>query len=143
MAGTRSLKWKNNALLKRAFARARIQRPELVLDTAVLPYEQFQEKIRNAYAVILVSLGDISPNMILDSIRAGTPFILTRECGILDRVAEYAVLVNPKDELEIAEKILWLSDEKNYIEQLEKLAFFRFSHSWNEISEEFLAILEK
>lgn len=143
IAGTRNLKWKNIALLRRAFALAKARRPELVLDLETATYEKFQEKIRNAHAVILVSLGDISPNMILDAIRAGMTFILTRECGILDRVAEHAVLVDPKDEREIAEKILWLADEKNYREQLEKLASFKFSHSWNEISEEFLAVLEK
>jgi glycosyltransferase involved in cell wall biosynthesis len=111
------------------------------LETA--PYERFQEKIRNSYAVILVSLGDISPNMILDALRAGTPFILTRECGILDRVGECAVLVNPQNEQDIAEKILWLSDERNYKNQADKISLFSYTHSFEQISREFLAILEK
>lgn len=140
VGGTRKLKWKNTERLRRAFAAAKARRPEIDLDVEVAPHKQFVEKIQQAYAVILVSLGDISPNTILDALRAGTPFVLTRECGILNRVGDYALLVDPENEQDIAKKILWLADEKNYVAQTAKVRSFSFYHSWEEIASEILGV---
>lgn len=142
VGGTRKLKWKNRERLQRAFALARSKHPGLVLDLETAPRKAFLEKINNAYAVIIVSLGDISPNTILDALRAGTPFVLTRECGIVDRVGDSALLVDPENERDIAEKILWLADERNYAAQTAKVRSFSFSHSWDEIAREILALLD-
>ena len=143
VAGTRKLKWKNVEALRRAYSRAAEADPTIMLDTDTVPHAEFLEKIRHAYAVILVSLGDISPNMILDAVRCGTPFILTCECGILKRVADCAVLVDPRDENDIAEKILWFADPVHYAEQKRKVLAFSFSHSWADITKEFLGIYTK
>jgi len=70
IAGARSLKWKNVDLLKEAFIEGKSADSEIgttgfELDTGKALYENFVEKMRRAYAVVLVSIGDISPNMIL------------------------------------------------------------------------------
>jgi hypothetical protein len=100
VAGTRLLKWKNLESLKEAFATAKDlikaqNLPDIELDSGKAVYDSFVEKIRRSYAVILVSLGDISPNMIYDAIASGTPFILTKETGIYDRVKDCALFVDP------------------------------------------------
>ena len=145
VAGTRSLKWKNGELLKEAFSDARVlvgQRglEDIDLDTGKAVYDSFFEKIRRSYAVVLASLGDISPNMIFDAIRAGTPFILTKETGIADRVRECAIFVDPTDKKDIAEKIAWMADPTNRRAQAEKVRRFSWSHTWDEIANEIVAI---
>lgn len=140
VGGTRGLKWKNTERLRRAFAQARERRPEILLDTETAPRGEFLEKIRSAYAVILVSLGDISPNMILDAIAFGKPFILTRETGLYERLKDIGVWVNPESVEDVVAKIEWLSDEKNYAEQCKKVAAFSFTHSYDEIADEIIRI---
>ncbi len=145
MAGTRQLKWKNHELLKEAFeeARAELKKrglPDIELDTSKAVYDNFIERMRRAYAVILVSIGDISPNMIFDAVRTGTPFILTRENGIMHRVKDAAVLVDPKDKRDIVEKILWIADPANRKLQAEKVRRLSFLHTWQEIADEIVKI---
>lgn len=143
ISGTRPLKWKNKERLYRAFDRARQVDSDLILDDESVKYEQFLGKIKNAYAVILVSLGDISPNLILDAIRYNKPFILTQENGLNDRIRDVGVLVDPENLDDITSKILWLSKEENYKVIQDKLKQFDFTHTWVEIAKEFLLLQEK
>lgn len=145
VGATRVLKWKNTDTLKRSFETAQkevLKRglPEIDLDLGKAVYDSFFEKIRRSYAVVLVSLGDISPNMIFDAIRAGTPFILTKETGIADRVRDCAIFVDPKNEDEIAASMVWLADPSNRKLQAEKVRNFAFTHSWEDIASEIVAI---
>lgn len=148
VAGTRNLNWKNQDILKKAFKIAQeklsiIGLPDIEFDTSKAVYENFQERMRRSYAVILVSLGDISPNMIFDSIRVGTPFILTKETGIIDRVKDCAIFVDPKDVDDIAEKIIWISDPNNRKIQADKIKKFNWVHTWSDIGKEIISIYGK
>jgi len=97
----------------------------------------------SCYAVILASLGDISPNMILDAIRHNKPFIVKRENGITERIKDCAIFVDPENEADIAEKIVWLSNPTNYAAQKAKVEAFTFQHSWEEIADELLAHMKR
>ncbi|MDE2041069.1 MAG: glycosyltransferase family 4 protein [Patescibacteria group bacterium] len=148
IGGTRSLKWKNLDFLKDAFESARegVQRYGLLdidLDTGKAVYDSFVEKIRHSYAVILTSLGDISPNMIFDAIRVGTPFILTKETGVADRVRDCALFVDPQNKKDIIDKIVWLSDPKNRAMQAQKVRRFTWVHTWEDIAREIEVVFEK
>lgn len=143
LAFTRPLKWKNIKILKRAFGQAKGLVPEIILDDKQVVYEESIEKMKRAYAAILVSLGDISPNMILDAVRCNKPFICTRETGIYDRIKDIGIFVDPKNELEIAEKIVFLSKSDNYEIYKKKIESFNFTHSWEQIAAEFLEIYGK
>jgi len=143
LAFTRPLKWKNIEVLKRAFGHAKGLVPEIILDDKQVGYEESIEKMKRAYAAILVSLGDISPNMILDAVRCNKPFICTRETGIYDRIKDIGIFVDPKNELEIAEKIVFLSKPDNYEIYKKKIENFNFTHSWEEIAQEFLDVASK
>lgn len=143
VAGARPLKWKNIECLKIAFAEAKKSDPTIELDVAGAPYERFLDKIRACYAVVLVSLGDISPNMILDALRTNTPFILTRETGLYERLKNVGIFVDPKNPEDIKEKILFLADRTNYAIAREKIEKFNFVHGWSEICDEILEIAGK
>jgi glycosyltransferase involved in cell wall biosynthesis len=143
VGGARPLVWKNVDTLQAAFMKAKEADPTIALDTAPAPYDKFLEKIRHSYAVVLVSLGDISPNMILDAIRSNTPFVLTTENGLYDRIKEIGVFADPKNPEDIKEKILFLADRTNCKYMREKLAAFTFTHTWSDICKEIFAIAQR
>lgn len=148
VAGTRELVWKNIDALKKAFKIAQTEvsakgLEEIEFDTTKAVYDNFLERMRRSYAVILTSIGDISPNMIFDAIRVGTLFILTKETGIADRVRDCAIFVDPLDEKDIVEKIVWLSDPINRKAQVEKIRKFNWVHTWDDISREIVSLYAK
>ena len=145
IGGTRFIKCKNQDILNEAFVYAqeglkRLGLDDITLDTSKATYDTFIGRMHRAWAVILVSIGEMSPNVIFDAISAGVPFILTKENGILDKVGDAAIFVDPLNKKEITEKIIWLADPKNRAAQAEKVRQISFSHSWKEIADEILEI---
>jgi len=148
LASTRELKWKNLDSLRAAFKEARETvrgrgLEDIELDTGKAVYDNFIERMRRSYAVILASLGDIGPNMILDAVRTGVPFIVTRETGLADMVRECAIFVDPLDEKDVAAKIVWMSDPANRAAQAAKVQKFSYTHTWAEIAAEVVATWKK
>jgi hypothetical protein len=137
---TRPLVWKNTRLLARAFEKARAIHPEITLETGTLSHESYVEKIKTCYAVILVSLGDISPNMILEALSYGKPFILTKENGLENRISGIGLRVDPRDEVAVTHAISELADPRIYKREQEKIRDFSFRHSYADIAREFLKI---
>lgn len=140
LAGSRPLKWKNTARLEAAFNKTRIKNAKIVYDDTTKPFEKFMDKVAHCYAVILVSVGDISPNLILDAIRHNKPFILTKETGFYDKLKDIGLFVDPENVDDIADKILYLADEKNYVQCRKKIENFNFIHTWTQIADEFLVV---
>lgn len=137
---TRELKWKNMSRVKEAFEQVTTKGLPVTLRWETGSRGQFLLDIQSSYAVIIASLGDISPNTILEAIQYGKPFILTRETGLYERLKDIGVWVDPEDVNDIAEKIVWLADEKNYEEQHKKMVAFSFAHSYEEIAREITTI---
>jgi len=131
IASTRPLVWKNLDVLKEVGVKIHLENS---------PYKEFMDKLAHAYAVILVSLGDISPNLILDAIRYNKPFIITEENGLMDRIRDIAIIVNPKNPSDIKNKVLWLYEKDNYDNQVKKIKNFNFLHTWKEITDEIIDI---
>ncbi len=140
VGGVRALNWKNLARLEEAFTRVRQQGLPVELQLQTGSRGKFLEDIAASYAVILVSLGDVSPNTILEAISLGKPFILTRETGLYEKLKDIGVWVDSENVDDIAAKIVWLSDEHNYKAQQEKIKAFTFRHSWENIVEEIMDI---
>lgn len=140
VAATRKLKWKNIAMLEKVFGEKEIIATQSVLDTTPVPHSEFLEKVSSAYAVVTASLGDISPNTILDAIRCSKPFILTQENGLYPRIKDVGLFVDPENRENIKEKVLWLSNPANYASQRQKVRDFTFAHTWEEMAGEYMAI---
>ena len=141
-AATRKLKWKNLQALEKVFEQKEIREAGAILETQTIPHEQFLEKLSQSYTAILASLGDISPNTILDTIRVNKPFILTKENGLYPRIKDIGLFVDPENPEDIKEKVLWLLEPLNYEGQKAKIANFTFTHSWEEIAEEYLNVYD-
>jgi glycosyltransferase involved in cell wall biosynthesis len=140
IASTRALVWKNIDILQEVFVDTDVFDSGVRLDNERVDHDSFLDKIAVSYAVILVSLGDISPNMILDAVRCGKPFICTTECGLYEQLKGIGLWVDPLNKEEIKEAVLWLSDEKNYQDQCIKVAAFRDVHSWDDIAKEIIQL---
>ncbi|MFA5889118.1 MAG: hypothetical protein WCW47_02135 [Candidatus Paceibacterota bacterium] len=142
VASTRDLKLKNLELLERVFKRIKSKNADIELFKEPLKFSDFMYKIKTCYAVIQVSLGDISPNMILDAIRHNKPFICTKEVGIFPRIKEIGIFIDPLNEQEIEHAVLGLLDEEEYRKACDKVRQFSFVHTWEDIAKEFLEIVE-
>lgn len=140
LAATRPLVWKNHDVLRRAFQRAKETCPDIELDEETVPFDVFMEKMKRAYAVVLVSLGDISPNMVLDAIRHSKPFILTKENGLGPRIGDLGLSVDPQNEAEVADAFVRLSNPEVYQREKRKVEAFSFQHTYEDIAGEFLDV---
>lgn len=144
IVAARSVKFKNLKLLQEIFSELISEEKDLKLEiVSDIDYERSLERIRGAYAAILISISDISPNFILDTISVNKPFIMTKETGLLDRLESVGIFVDPYNKEEIKSSIISLLDKKNYQEYVEKVKNFNFTHSWSEIASEFLEIYKK
>jgi len=148
IAGSRRVKFKNIDLLESAFQKARSEVRDrgfggIELDTRHYLHEEFLQTIKRSYAVILVSLGDISPNIIMEALRFGVPCIVTRENGVMNRIKDYVLLVNPLDEEDIKKNIVWLSDPAHREKLARKARTFTFTHTWEEIAREIENVWER
>ncbi len=139
----RIIKLKNLERLKKIFAELQKINPEIKLEIlSNLSHEELMKHIEACYAVILPSLSEVSPNFILDAIRADKPFIMTKETGFYDKLKEIGLFIDPFNEEDIKEKILFLANDKNYQQYKNKVSGFKFTHSWKEIAQEFMDIYE-
>ena len=137
----RQIKLKNLETLKKAFAEAERERPDIKLKISEgISHEELAEKIKNCYAVILPSISDVAPNFVIDAISLNKPFILTKETGLYEKLKDIGIFIDPFDAEDIKEKILFLSEDGNYKEYKKMVSGFNFTHSWREIADEFLKI---
>lgn len=139
----RDIKLKNGDLLKKAFSKAQKKNKEIILETGNISHEKLFEKIRGCYVVILPSLSDIGPNYILDAIRFNKPFILTKYSDYYEKFKDIGIFVDPLDEKDVEEKILYLADEENYLKKQEQIKQYNIFHPWSDIANEFIDIYKK
>lgn len=140
----RPIKLKNIPVLREAFGLAQRISPKLRLELiSGMEHNALMKKIRSGYAMIIPSLSEVSPNLILEAIRANKPFIVTRETGLYEKLSGIGLFVDPKSVDDIREKILFLADDSNYARQKEMIAKFDFVHTWDQIADEFIQIYSK
>jgi len=140
----RRITLKNTDRLEEAFARAKKEDAslELALSDAIA-HEELLKKIAECYAVIIPSLSEVSPNIILEAIMYNKPFIVTRSCGLYDRLQDIGLFVNPLEVADIKEKILYLADAARYAAQREKIRNFAFVHTYKDIAQELVHLIER
>jgi glycosyltransferase involved in cell wall biosynthesis len=140
ISSSRDLVIKNSGTLHEIFSEIKEKQNGISLFDKNLPYNDFMEMIKGCFCVVNVSLSEISPNIILDAIRFDRPFICTKEVGIYDRIKDAGIFVNPLNEKEIKDAILYLLTEEGYKKEKEKVKRFNFVHTWNQIAEEFIGV---
>jgi glycosyltransferase involved in cell wall biosynthesis len=137
----RSLVWKNIESAQEAAAIAQKTVSDLTLEFLFdCSREEALEKIAHAHAVVLTSLGDISPNYILRALSLGVPVILTTENGLKDRIGDAAIYVDPLDPAAIAKAMITLCDPAVSADYRRRVAALSFTHTYADIAQEFLAL---
>lgn len=141
---TRNIAYKNIEAFTRAFNEAKKMRPQISLELYhTLPHDELMKKVATCYAVVMPSLGEISPHVITDALRCNKPFLLTSESGYAEKLRHIGVLVDPLSAQDMTEKILQLADDANYAAARARVRAFNHTHSWEQIADELLAIFKK
>lgn len=139
----RRLKWKNIDTLTRAFEKAQEHVSDIVLDIHYdIPRSEAFKLLQSSYAVILVSLGDISPNLVLEALSFGKPVIMTMENGLRDRIGDTIVYVHPLDEIAITDAIVRMANTVFYTDQVRQVKSFVFKRSYADVAHDFLTLPE-
>lgn len=140
---TRPIVLKNRAAFERAFAAAKETYPDIELEGGMVSRDEMLERTRRAYAVVLPSVSDITPNAILDAIRCGKPFLLTKYSAYAQRFAHLGVIVDPLDEADMARGVRRLADPEVYMQLRAHISAFNETHTYDDIAREFLALLPR
>lgn len=140
----RKIMFKNLKLLEEIFEEFKKEGRDFQLEIIDnLSHNESLEKIKNSYALIIPSVSDFAPNFIVEGLSFNKPFILTKECGLADKLEGLGVFIDPFDKNSVKEAILSLMEENNYNKYKKKIADFNFTHSWQEIADELLSIYKK
>ncbi len=140
----RPITLKNLPLLVRVFERAKQQGiPARLECISGVSHVDLMKKVRESYAMILPSLSDVSPNVILDGIREGKPFIMTKHTGIAERLNGAGLFVDPENEEEILRAIISMCREETYTQCQDVLSNIHYTHSYIDIAQEFLGLATK
>ena len=98
------------------------------------------KKIATCYAVVMPSLGEISPHVITDALRCNKPFLLTRESGYAQKLRDVGLLIDPLSAEDMTQKILWIVQDANYAAAMARVRGYNYTHSWGQIADELLKI---
>ncbi len=139
----RSLALKNGSAFRRAFAHARRRGLPLTLEARIVPHDKLIERIRRAHAVVIPSISDVAPNTIIDALRCGKPFLLTKYSGYAEKFKEYGIIVDPLDEEDMTRGMEALADPKTYKELCARIAQFTEVRTYDDVAEDFLGLLQK
>ena len=132
---------KNVETLRTVFAGLQQTFPDIELDVRSLPPDEHEARIRTSYVVVIPSVSEVSPNMAIDAIRFGKPFIMSSDTGVRERLADAGIFVDTLDEEALRTAMGKLLDTEEYVRASVRVQAFKFSHSWEEVAKEFLIII--
>lgn len=114
--------------------------PQAVLDTSVRAPHEYEAALMQAYAVIVPSLSDVSPNAILEAIAAGVPFITTRDTGIYPEYAQTGAFIDTRDHAAMLTALRTLLSPDGYRVATEALAKAPL-RTWKQAARDWRAML--
>lgn len=115
--------------------KARLAKYEKIIFSPPMPHAELMREISRSYVCVLPSLTEITPNFALECLAMSKPILLTKEMGLRD-LGDKLILIDPKNLADLQNKILYLLDENNYTDYLEKIKNIPMAHSWDDIIKE-------
>lgn len=131
----RPLKLKNIARLKAVFAELG---SDYQLEAGSWPPAVLRQKLAASYALIVPSLSDICPNIVLEGLAFGKPFILTRDTGLPAELQSLGLTVDPLDEMDLKAKIIALGDSATYQALVDRIQQASWPSDWQSIAKQLL-----
>jgi glycosyltransferase involved in cell wall biosynthesis len=141
VAAGRPIRLKNMDVLARSFKRVQAHHPDAVLDTRTLPPKEHRERLQAAYAIIVPSLSEVSPNTVIEAVALGKPFIAPADTGITNRLRGLGVFVDTRDEAALEKAIASLLDVRTYQTYRDRIATFRFIRTCKDIAHDVLTAI--
>lgn len=86
-----------------------------------LAWPELAKEILASFLVLVPSITEISPNLVLECVKLGKPVLVTKECGFYDKYAGKLIFLDPFDISDIKGKIIYLLNKANYNSYLEKI----------------------
>jgi len=115
--------------------------PNAMLDTEPKGHEEYKQALKSAYAVILPSLSDVSPNSILEAISYGKPFICTKDTGFFETYKNHGIFVDTKSSQEIIDAIEYLLSPQGYSDAKARVESVEYPTGQKTLAEQYLEIL--
>lgn len=140
LSPARTIFLKNKAGLEIAFSMVKDRFFDARLDTETSTHTELLERMSLSYMVVVPSLSEVSPNTVLDAISLGVPCVVTKDCGIKERLGDLVVWVDPKSPEDIAQGIELLMDAKTYSEYMARISKFSYVQSSEACAAQFLTI---
>jgi len=143
VAAGRSHPLKNEKVLRSIFMELQQEFNDIVLDTRTFPLEAHRARIRDAYAVIIPSVSEISPNTAFDAIRYGKPFVMPKDSGAYSLFKDVGLCIDTLDKEALKEAIRSLLDPRVYEGTQARVRSFSYTRTWRDVTEEFYMILKQ
>lgn len=142
VAAGRELKLKNMKVLQEVFREVALAHPGLVLDTKPLPPHEHHARLKRAYAVLVPSISEMSPNTLGEAVALQKPFIATEDSGGPERFGDLGLFIDTRDKQAWKAALEKLLDSQCYAEFANRLAGFDHHHTMADIAREYAALLK-
>ncbi len=132
---------KNTKRLDRVMAKICVAYPDVRYEkvAGVSPAEVIA-KMRSAYLVVIPSISEVSPNIVLEAISLGTPCVVTKECGLVAQLAGKVAFVDPLSDEAIYVAIEQHLDTAFYQQVEDTIRNFSFNRSYEQVAADFVAL---
>lgn len=109
-------------------------------DERGLSYEEHRERVASSYVVVVPSISEVSPNLLLDGLLCGKPFIATSDCGFREEFQNCGIFINPLNRDDLKTAVEDMLDTKQYEKYREQIRNTDLSRTYRDIVEDFIRI---
>ena len=138
----RQIALKNTPAFRAAFEKARATGVSLDLKEGMVPYAELIEKMRACYAVAIPSISEVAPNSVIDAIRCGVPFLLTKYSGYAEKYKNMGIIIDPLSQDDMARGIREITDPETYARLCANIAAYTDVRTYDDVAREMLAIIQ-
>lgn len=139
----RETTFKNVDFLVRAHEQARAQcdAAPLALLRGV-PREEVHAALNDARALIIPSLTEFGPNLAMEAVSMGVPVILTKECGVHNRLNGHVTWIDPVDEAALAQTLCSFMIDKTVANARERAQSFAVQRTYDDVASDFIKLCD-
>ncbi len=137
----RPIKLKNREVFRQVFEQVKSKYEDITLEEGEVPHVKMLEKMRSGYAVVLPSISDVTPNYIIDAIRCGTPFLITKYSAYAQKYRELGIVVDPLDPGDMRRGLEELLDTAKYAQMRQRLDVHAEKREYVDVAADFVRIV--
>jgi glycosyltransferase involved in cell wall biosynthesis len=108
-----------------------------------LPSSELMKEILKSRFCVLPSFTELTPNFALECLKLKKPILLTKETSYYYKFRNVLVFIDPYSKDDIKRKIIYLLDEKNYSDYLDKIDSISFQWSWDSVGDRHIELFKE